>query len=376
LLDDSRVLQPSSQLVRDLARPQGEALVSCYVPFARAGKEVRQNAIRLKNCQRVLSAARARRSLDERTAAVATRELALAAQEDPRAIRRDGLALFAWQDQSVVLEAAAPFGPLITVAPRFYVVPLLPFVTPAQPTFVLALSRHALRVVEQATGKELPLSADVPRSVSDVVGAERRSPTLQQHSVGTGNVFHGHGEGEDDVAPEIELFCRRIAIGLAGTLDRGTATLILAGDVQIAAMFRRTAGSWTVLSDAIHGNHERTPAAELARLADPIVAARQDTARAELKTLYGARTAAHRTSADLAEIGAAARAGRIDTLLLDEAVALTDPRRRAAREPHAIQSEGPFNNEAVLTLRCGGDVRLVAASEMPTPAPHAAIYRF
>jgi hypothetical protein len=291
-------------------------------------------------------------------------------------VRHDGLALFAWQDQSVVIEAAAPSAPLVTIAPRFYVVPLLPLAAPVQPTFVLAVSRHSVRVVEQTSGKELPLSAEVPRSLLAVVGAERRSPTLQQHSAGTGSVFHGQGEGDDDVLPEIELFCRRVAIGLAASLDRANATLILAGDVQITAVFRRAAAGWAVLVDAIHGNHDRTPAAGLARLAEPIVAARRDAARIELKALYGARTAARRTSADLAEIGAAARAGRVDTLLLDEAVALDEPRRRAAREPHAIQSEGPFNNEAVLTLRCGGDVRLVAASEMPTPAPQAAIYRF
>ena len=41
-----------------------------------------------------------------------------------------------------------------------------------------------------------------------------------------------------------------------------------------------------------------------------------------------------------------------------------------------IQPEGPFNREAVLTLRCGGDVRLVPAADMPTDAPQAAIYRF
>jgi hypothetical protein len=131
-----------------------------------------------------------------------------------------------------------------------------------------------------------------------------------------------------------------------------------------------------MLGQQIHGNHDRTSAGELAALAEPLIDAWRSAAHAELRSLYGARFADRRASDDPIDIAAAARAGRIDTLLLDEAKALEEPRRRAAREPHTTQPEGPFNNEAVMTLRCGGDVRLIATHEMPTEAPQAAIYRF
>jgi hypothetical protein len=242
--------------------------------------------------------------------------------------------------------------------------------------FVLALSRHVVRIVERATGRELPLPADMPRSLTDAVGAERRAATLRQHSVGTGSVIYGHGEGDDDVLPEIETFCRRVANGLAGIVDRTAATLVLAGDVQITAVFRRVAHGWSLLDEQIHGSHDRTGAAQLLAFAEPLVAVWQNGTHADLRALYGARSADRRASDDPLDIAAAARAGRIDTLLLDEAAALDEPRRRAAREPHSAQPEGPFNSEAVLTLRAGGEVRLVASDEMPTQAPQAAIYRF
>jgi len=373
------MLQPSSQLVRDLARRQGESFVSCYVPFARSGKDVRQNAIHLKNCQRAIAAARTAGDLDALTTAAAARELNSAARtaEDPRAPRpAGGIALFASPDECVTLESPAEFVPLVTIAPRFYVLPLVPFMTATPSLFVLALSLHSVRLIERASARELPLSPDVPRSLTDVVGTERSAPSLQQHSVGSGSVFHGHGEGEDDVLPEIEMFCRRVAQGLASSIDRSGATLLLAGDVQITAVFRRVASGWALLEQPIHGNHDRTSATELAALAEPTFREWQRTAHAELRALYGARSADRRASDDLIDIAAAARAGRIDTLLLDKAAALDEPRRRAAREPHAAQPEGRFNNEAVLTLRCGGEVRLVATDEMPTGAPQAAIYRF
>ncbi len=348
------------------------------MPFLRSGKDVRQNGIQLKNCQRALAAAHDSGSLDERTLAAATRgfEQATDAVTDPRADRRAGLALFAWQDQCVLLESDELSAPLVTIAPRFYLVPLLSRDWPVQPLHVLALSRHSVRLVEQATAQEIPLSANVPRSVTAVVGTERRAATLQRHATGTGTVFHGHGEGDDDVLPEIELFCRRVATTLTANLERADAVLILAGDVQIAAVFRRVATDLNVLEESLHGNHDRTPAAELAGLAEPIASLRQQVALGELKARYGARTADRRASDDAADIAAAAREGRIDTLLLDEDAPLDEPRRRAAGSPHTAQPEGPFNNEAVLTLRSGGDVRLVATTDMPTPAPHAAIYRF
>ena len=254
--------------------------------------------------------------------------------------------------------------------------PLVPLTTTSPPLLVLALSRHVVRLIDRATAQELPLPPDVPRSLTDVVGSERRAPSLQLHSVGNGAVFHGHGEGDDDLLPEIEIYCRRIASALESELARASATVVLAGDVQITAIFRRAAAEWPLLDEQINGNHDRTAAAHLAALATPLAAARRSAEHADLKALYGARSAEQRASDDPVDIAAAARAGRIETLLLERGAALDEPRLRAARAPHSVQPEGPFNSEAVLTLRCGGDVRVVPAAHMPTPAPQAAIFRW
>lgn len=348
------------------------------MPFARAGKDVRQNTIQLKHCQRALVAARAAGDVDARTTAAAERELARAAEaaQNPRAKRNSGLAVFASADDSVTIASPATFASLVTVAPRFYVVPLLPRTARTPAAFILALSRNAVRLVEHATARELPLPSAVPRSLTDAVGAERRPPSLQQHSVGTGTQFHSHGEGEDDVLPELEVYCRRVAHGLPGELSRAGTTVVLAGDVQITAIFRQSAAGWPLLDAQIHGNHDRTAATQLAAFATPLVAARETAACAEWKTLYGDRSAEERASDDPAKIAAAASAGRVATLLLEQSAALDEPRLKAEREPHVAQREGPFNSEAVLTLRSGGDVRILAAAYMPTPAPQAAIFRF
>jgi hypothetical protein len=365
-------------VLRDLARAEGRSLVSCYLKFARAGKDVRQNGIRLKNCARVLAAARDAGVVDERTVATATSELTRAAEAaaDPHAARATGVALFASVTECSTLEAAAPFASSVTIAPRYYLVPLVPLAAAKPAGLILALSRHAVRLVDAGAARELPLPAGTPRSMADVVGSERREPTLQQHSVGTGAVFHGHGEGDDDELKEIATYCRQVAGSLAAYVARSPGTVVLAGDGRIVAVFRGAASGWPLLDEHIHGNHDRTPATQLAAFAAPLLAARRHTRNSELKTLYGARSAERRASDDLLDIAAAARAGRIDTLFLEQGAALAEPGLRTAQEPLAVQPEGPFNSEAVLTLRSGGEVRIVPAAEMPTAAHQAAIFRF
>lgn len=372
------MLQPSSQLLRDLARAEGRSLVSCYLKFARAGKDVRQNGIRLKNCVRVLAAARDAGAVDERTVATATSELVRAAEAaaGPHGARASGVALFASATECATLEAAAAFASSVTIAPRYYLVPLVPLAAAKPPGLILALSRHAIRLVDASAAKDLPLPAGTPRSMIEAVGGERREPTLQQHSVGTGAVFHGHGEGSDDVLKEIATYCKQVVSSLARQIARSRATVVLAGDGKIVAAFRDAASGWPLLDEHIHGSHDRTPATLLAAFAAPLLAASQHATNTELKKLFGARSAERRASDDLLDIAAAARAGRIDTLLLEQGAALTEPRLRTAQEPLAAQPEGPFNSEAVLTLRSGGEVRLVAAADMPTGAHQAAIFRF
>jgi hypothetical protein len=373
------VLQPSSQVLHELARHEGRAFVSCYVPFARSGKDVRQNAIHFKNCQRALAAEGATKNIDARTLAAATKGLASAADAalDPRAPRAAaGFALFAHPDGCVTLDSRTPFPPVVTVADRFYLLPLMPFSTAAPPLYVLTLSRQSVRLIDCTNARELELPGDFPKSLTDAVGTERRRATLQRHTVGTGSVFHGHGEGDDDLLPEIETFCRGVANKLGDHVERGQAVLLLAGDVQITSVFRRAAGDLKLAQEHISGNHDRTSAADLCSLVQPLLSARRQQTHAELRELYERHVADRRASDDASEISAAARAGRIDTLLLNESAAFEQPRRRATRDPHAIQPEGPFNTEAVLTLRCGGDVRLLPETDMPTVAPQAAIYRF
>jgi hypothetical protein len=370
--------------LRELAARDGGPLISCYVPIVRTGKEVSQNRIRVKNALREVEAALQSSSADKRVAAAASRRIQSALEEAideidaSRGSTDDGWALFGSADDCLMLGCNCEFAPSITVAERFYVVPLLELARAEHRAYVLAISRHGVRLIsisrEGAT--EVQLSDAVPRSLTDVVGEERRYAGMQQHSVGGGTIFHGHGEGEDDVVQELEAFCRRVGSALATEVDFAERSLVLAGDVQITATFRRVNGKLPLLERQISGSHDRTSAAELHELAKPILAAAASADDARLRELFHVRHGHGRASDEHAHIARAAEDGRIDTLLLVDCSAHLDGVAVEAVDTRAAYDEGAFNREVVLTLRHSGTVQLLEPDKMPTRAPLAAIYRF
>src|SRR5690606_38675749 len=121
--------------------------------------------------------------------------------------------------------------------------------------------------------------------------------TLQPHSVREGTVFHGYGGTGDDRLPELETYCRRLDDALTDDIaerhpELARLPIVLAGDVQVTAMFRRAARRLSLLEESVDGNHDRTLPTELKTLAWPIIAARIAPEDAELVRLYQERLAA------------------------------------------------------------------------------------
>ncbi len=362
-----------------LGEADDETAISAYLPMLHAGRDARQNGIRLKNMLRRVEGALATRCADRRKAAVTVERIAAATGDDLRQVPGDGLALFVSGDKCLSLACPESFVPRLTLARRFDVVPLLALDREPARGYVLALSRKCVRLVDVAhtDAGDAPLDAAVPRSLIDAVGADIEQPASQHHSAGgRRSIHHGQGTGEDDVLAELETYCRRIAAGLAHQLHGAAVPLLLAGDAHLAAIFRRTAGHLTLVDEQIYGNHDRTSATQLREFARPALEARSNDPEHRWAATFLARSGTGGASDDAAEIWRAARDGRVDTLLVNRDRALDGAGDRGGDLAEDPRDEGPFNAEAILTLRHGGSAHLLAASQMPTEAPMAAIMRF
>ena len=141
------------QVVRDLATRIVRARATCHSHAAERRPAERHPFETLPERDRD---GRERDAIDARTTATATRELTSAARaaEDPRAPRAAGIALFATPEGCVALASPPQFVPLVTIGPRFYILPLVPCTTPEPAVFVLALSRHSVRLIERVDRAE------------------------------------------------------------------------------------------------------------------------------------------------------------------------------------------------------------------------------
>lgn len=352
-----------------LDESDNEEMISCYLPVERAGRETRKNTIQIRNMLRRLEGALRDKGHDKRTVDTTIARLDEAiGTEPPTSLRQsDGLAVFAADADCRIFGCRARFTPRLSIAKRYDVLPLVPLVDDELHGTALVLARNNVRVVEVSHdgAHEIELDDDFPRTWTDAVGTDLRQPGLQQHSVGTGAVFHGHGEGEDDVLPELEIFCRSVADALAKLPGVAARPLVVAADVKLAALFRRTATQLTVLPDTITGNYERADAETIAALARPLL--RRSADGESWADLFRARLAEGRATDSRGELWRAALDAKIDTLLIERESALAE--RDGDGEPD-------FNAEAVLTLRHGGKVHLLGRDDMPSPAPLAAIFRF
>ena len=174
--------------------------VSVFLPTHRAGPEVQQAPIRLKNLLR--QATDALKSDGVRAPEIDRLLAPLRRLLDDRLFwqyQSDGLALFSrpgwWRSFRVPLDLPE----LAVVDDRFQVSPLLPLLDGDGHFFVLALSQNRIRLLEGTRDRveevELP---GVPLGVRDALQGEEIQQQLQLYladrgGVGAGGVYHGHG---------------------------------------------------------------------------------------------------------------------------------------------------------------------------------------
>jgi hypothetical protein len=209
--------------------------VSVFLPTHRAGREVEQVLIRLKNLLRQATDAL---TFDGVRAPEIDRLLApLRGLLDDRRFwqyQSDGLALFSrpgwWRSFRVPLDLPE----LAVVDDRFHVTPLLPLLAGDGHFFVLALSQNQIRLLEGTRDRveEVDLPG-VPLGVRDALQGEEVQKQLALYvaddgGVGAGGVYHGHGHPGEGQAERILRYFRKVDRGLREVLAGERAPMVLA----------------------------------------------------------------------------------------------------------------------------------------------------
>ncbi len=298
----------------------------------------------------------------------------------------DGLAAFV-APQFLRLYRLPLAFPDRVVVNRFAVVPLLPLLSGNGRFFVLALSQHAVRLLQGTRHgvNEVDLKG-VPQSLAEaLLGHEAMQPFSffgRRGGEGPGSwggIFHGHGVGIDDSKEELLHYFQKIDRGLHPLLREEKTPLILAAVDYLQPIYRQANSYSHLLEQGVDGNPDRLSDRELHDRAWPLVQPLFEADRRRAADRYRQLAGTEHASGDLEAVVPAAHAGRVETLFVAlgrQVWGVLDPATgRVERHAEAAVGDADLLDLAAAhTLMHGRTVYAVEPAQVPSNTDVAAIF--
>ncbi len=347
----------------ELARHRGWPSVSVYLPAHRSPADREQDRIRAKNllnqaCEELVSQGVREPDAEAHCAPIA------AAFADDTFWRdgSDGIAAFASADHSLVLRVDTPMPEQVTVGDRYSVRPLLLAWHDGVGFFALTVDKNGSNLFRcDRVGIEPVALEGAPASLADelkydVYDEDQQLQTFAspESIAGAGRtvgMFHGHGGEKDVETQNLTRYLRKIAKAVDAALAAsGDRPLVLLGVEYELALFRELSTYAAIASTQVLGSPVRYSDHEIhAKALAALSPGMHPTIEADLAE-YEEKQGTQLASDDATEIAAAAAAGRVKTLMLDDGV-------------------GPFGtfdrDTLTATAVCDGSPRLLRESAPP-----------
>lgn len=375
--------------LKQLIAGSSDPAVSIYLPTARAGRERQQNPVRLKNLlyragqyleETGMEADEAERFLQP------VRELP--DRESLWVHPADGLAVFLSEGTFRYYRLPVDLPELVTVSPRFHVTPLLGILSGNGRFFLLAFSKHRVRLLEGThySVREIELP-DLPPNLEEFLNIDSPQKHLQFHTGapgGTGRrpaLFHGQGGGEEDEKKYLRNYLHRIDAEVNRKAGGSNDPLLLAADEQYLSPYREINSYPQLIEDGLPGNPDRLDEKELHDRAWPVVRPYFLRARRRDEENFGRKEAEGLAGGDLKTVIEAAYWGRIEALFAPLDIHCwgkfePDSGGTEFFDREVAGSEDLIGFAASHTILNGGRVHTVESGRMPADSPLAAIFRY
>ncbi len=370
------------ELVAMDARPA----VSIYLPTHVAGREIRQDPIRLKN---LLSSAAERLAATWRRPEIEDflgPAESLVGDEEFWRHQQQGLAVFLAPGFNRIHKLPIPVPGEILLGDHLHIKPLLPLLEDAGSFWLLTISAKRTRLYHgsrwefaEDTAIDLPQGVGKIRAMTDYEETHYGSPVGRRGTFAHAQSF---GEAPEELRKtELIEFLHRIAAAVEPHLKGKPTPVILAAHPEIQGHFLQIAGSEKIQPDGISENPDALTEDELHRRAYTLVEPKLAEARAAgLDRLNGLLPAGKATTKP-EEIVKAARYARVDILFLagDDHLwgSFDESQDRVVAHGSAVDGDiDLLDFAALMTLRQGGSVMLVARAALPPPGLSAAILRY
>lgn len=383
--------------LKTLMSVRADPAVSIFLPTHTAGREIRQDPIRLRNllaqAEERLTAAGRRRPEVAELLAPAHRLV-----DEPQFWRHQQAGLAVLLAPGVFRTYRVPMGfeERLQIADRFHISPLLPLLADDGRFLVLSLTLKRVRLFEASRFTMTEMERDdLPDGFDSFLARTDYEDVLGFHPTGptptTGGVpwakLHALGESSEDLLEqELTEYLRWLAAAVAEVLADTRAPLVLAADERLQGRFRQHNGYRELVEEGITEDPEALDEAELHRRAYALVQPRFARTRHEAidryRALAGDPATCERAPSDLGEIVSAAWQGRVEFLFLAAGGQVwgSFDETTGQASVHDRQFPGDTNLldlAAIHTLATGGTVQALPAEEMPAAGhPAAAILRY
>jgi hypothetical protein len=376
----------SSRDLDELVQVDAQPAVSLYLPTHMAGRETRQDPIRLKN---LLGAAAERLAASHRSPEIETLLSPAADLLDDHEFwqhQQQGLAIFLAPGFARVHQLPIAVAEELALGRYPHIKPLLPVVEEAGPFWLLAITARHTRLYRGSRWSFAECSGlDLPRGVAEIRGQTEYQEGHRAPPVGRrGGLAKAQSLGqtpEETRKTELIELLHRITGVVAPEIKRDPAPVILAASPEIRGHFHEIAGWKEILGDGLDENPDASREEELHMRAYALNEQRLAAARGQALDRLNARLGSAGATTKPDEIVRAARYARIDTLFVDGDEHLWGEFDESADRIVAHQSavEGSIDlldYAALMTLRHGGRVVQVAREALPPPGLAAAILRY
>jgi hypothetical protein len=375
--------------LEELVMMEVQPAISIYLPTHVAGREVRQDPIRLKN---LLSAAAKRlmasRRLPEINALLSPAQKLVEDGPFWRSQQHEqrGLAIFLAPGFDRVFQLPIVVPEEMMLGDHFHIKPLLPFLEDAGPFWLLTISASHTRLYQGSRWDFTEISVlDLPQGVAKVQDMTEYEENYYSSPVGRhGGLAKAQSFGEDpDQIRKDELLelLHRIAPLVEPLVKRYPVPVILAAHPEIQGHFREIAGWKEIYPDGLSDNPDALTNEELHRRAYALVEQRQIAARNAALERLNARLSIGKATTKPEEIVKGARYARVDILFVsgDEHLWGVFDEVEDRVTAHGSPDDGDIDlldYAALMTLRYRGSIMVIDRAALPPPGVSAAILRY
>jgi hypothetical protein len=364
---------PTEADLHALATERHPAAVSLFLPTTPAAGEISGDRTLLKNLAtdalaQLTAAGHAKREIE----AIGSHFDDLADDDGFWRFQANSLAVFVTPARLRTFRVPNSLSPLVEVADRFHLKPLLRAVTFPNSAYVLALAEGSVRLI--AVSPDQPVAEvrvhGLPKSATDALGISSMGVRTESRRTDTASGQRGR----------LAQFCRAVDRALRPWLAGQHVPLFLAADTALGAIYRGVHSTPHLAAFGIDHTPETMTDAEIAAATRPLL----DRLYAEEIAALGARfqdlAGSGRATADIAQAARAATAGAVQTLLvdIDRMVPGTVDEDGAVHfgTPDSAATYGIVDEIARRSLLTGARVLAVRAADLPTEAPLAALLRW